>query len=250
MIIKEERIGGQRLILGDCRTVLPLLQRFDAIVSDPPYLLTSGGKNTGEMKGLFAHDRYDNAGALFAMVGWPEMAAVFRAAAMPDCEVIVMANDRNIADAELAFRAEGFGFHRTLVWDKCSVTPNRWFMQGAEFGLYLWRGRARPINDCAAHPIIKLPQRDVSDHPTEKPVALMRRWIELITAPEFSVLDPFMGSGTTLVACEAAGRSGTGIEIDPHHFATACRRVDEATRQPDMFIAPPAPQPTQEGFDI
>ena len=59
-----------------------------------------------------------------------------------------------------------------------------------------------------------------------------------------------MGSGTTLVACQRLGRHGTGIEIDPEYFAIACKRVDEATRQPDMFIKQPAPAPQQEGFDL
>ena len=54
-----------------------------------------------------------------------------------------------------------------------------------------------------------------------------------------------MGSGTTLVACQRLGRMGTGVEIDPEYFEVACRRVDEATRQPDLFVAPLA-APTQE----
>jgi len=57
-----------------------------------------------------------------------------------------------------------------------------------------------------------------------------------------------MGSGTTLVACQRMGRHGTGIELDPDYFEIACKRVDEATRQPDMFIAAPKPQPTQEAL--
>ena len=64
-----------------------------------------------------------------------------------------------------------------------------------------------------------------------------------------TILDPFMGSGTTLVACQKLGRRGTGIEIDPDYFEIACKRVDEATRQPDLFIAP-APRPEQTAFDM
>ena len=60
----------------------------------------------------------------------------------------------------------------------------------------------------------------------------------------------FMGSGTTLVACQRMGRNGTGIELDPDYFDIACRRVDEATRQPDMFVSTPAPQPVQQGMDL
>jgi len=64
-----------------------------------------------------------------------------------------------------------------------------------------------------------------------------------------TILDPFMGSGTTLVACQKLGRYGIGIEIDPDYFEIACRRVDEAARQPDLFIEP-APKPQQEAMDL
>jgi len=62
-----------------------------------------------------------------------------------------------------------------------------------------------------------------------------------------TILDPFMGSGTTLVACAKMGRAGIGIEQDPGYFEIACRRVEEAYRQPDMFVPKPS-APAQEGF--
>jgi DNA modification methylase len=74
----------------------------------------------------------------------------------------------------------------------------------------------------------------------------------VVTDPPYGIiLDPFMGSGTTLVACQRLGRHGIGIELDPEYFDIACRRVDQATRQPDLFIAPPAkPAPAQEGLAL
>jgi site-specific DNA-methyltransferase (adenine-specific)/modification methylase len=85
-------------------------------------------------------------------------------------------------------------------------------------------------------------------HPTQKPVALME-WCLGFLPDAKTILDPFMGSGTTLVACQKMGRAGTGIELDPDYFEIACKRVDEATRQPDLFIEP-TPKPIQEGFDL
>ena len=63
-----------------------------------------------------------------------------------------------------------------------------------------------------------------------------------------TILDPFMGSGTTLVACQRMGRYGTGIEIDPNYFDIACRRVDEVARQPDLLI--PQSRPVPEPADL
>ena len=87
------------------------------------------------------------------------------------------------------------------------------------------------------------------DHPTQKPVALME-WCLGFLPDAKTILDPFMGSGTTLVACQRMGRHGTGIELDPDYFDIACRRVDEAARQPDLLIPETRPQPVQGGFDM
>jgi hypothetical protein len=87
--------------------------------------------------------------------------------------------------------------------------------------------------------------RDGRHHPTQKPVALME-WCLGFLPDAKTILDPFMGSGTTLVACQRMGRHGTGIELDPDYFDIACRRVEEAARQPDLFIAPKPEAPKQE----
>ena len=69
--------------------------------------------------------------------------------------------------------------------------------------------------------------------------------VKLFTNFGESVIDPFMGSGTTGVACVKLGRKFIGIELDPTYFDIACKRIEEAYRQPDMFIAPP-PKPVQD----
>jgi len=77
-------------------------------------------------------------------------------------------------------------------------------------------------------------------HPSQKPVELMRWSIEMI-GPAETILDPFMGSGTTGVAAVKLGRKFIGIEIEPKYFDIACRRISEALKQPDFFVEPPAP---------
>ena len=86
-------------------------------------------------------------------------------------------------------------------------------------------------------------------HPTQKPVALME-WCLGFLPDAKTILDPFMGSGTTLVACQRIGRQGTGIELDRDYFDIACRRVDEAARQPDLLIPVTRTAPVQQGLDL
>ena len=81
-------------------------------------------------------------------------------------------------------------------------------------------------------------------HQTGKPVDLM---VDVVSVRKEwkTILDPFMGSGTTGIACVKAGRTFIGIEMDRSYYEIACRRITEAMNQPDMFVTPPAPEPEQ-----
>jgi DNA modification methylase len=83
---------------------------------------------------------------------------------------------------------------------------------------------------------------EYAGHPTQKPIDLMQWLIEKTTG---TILDPFMGSGTTGVACVKLGRRFIGIEIEPKYFDIACRRIEAAYKQPDLFVQDPAPKPVQ-----
>lgn len=242
-IVRDITIGPCRLIEGDVRNVLPELDaRAQLCLSDVPYRMTSGGQSTGEMGGCFAHDAYDNSGELFDMVDWAEMAPLIHGALADDAEAIIMTSDREEGAARTAFMGGGFKFHRLLVWDKITATPNRWYMPNCEFALYLYKGRARRINDPSSKALIRCPQKDVSHHylnadvpkadrrahATEKPVALMEFWMGNSTNVGDLVIDPFMGSGSTIVAAARTGRAAIGIEKDPKWFDVACARVAEA----------------------
>jgi site-specific DNA-methyltransferase (adenine-specific)/modification methylase len=234
MILKEERIGGQRLILGDCLQVMPMLGRFDACVTDPPYGIgydASAAKNSNTQFGkAFA------AKTQYRATSWDSKTC-----------------DQEVAFAvALAQKAIVFGgnYYQLgpssgwLVWDKeingnfadCELAWSN-IDQPARLLRHMWNGGIRKGQE-AKH-----------GHPTQKPVALMEWCLGFLPNAQ-TILDPFMGSGTTLVACQRMGRNGTGIELDPDYFAIACKRVDEASRQPDLLIDPPKPQPVQEGFDL
>ena len=97
--------------------------------------------------------------------------------------------------------------------------------------------------------VFRYPSPSGIGHPTSKPVALMRDLCEIIGGQ--TILDPFMGSGTTLVACAKLGRKGIGIELDPDYFDIACERVRKAYDQPDFFVSSPGvPPAVQEDMGL
>ena len=237
--MRIETIGAATLYLGDCRDVLPGLGKVDCIVSDLPYLLECGGnKETPlSMGGKFARGRYDNSGAIIPVdIEFSEVMPL-----LADCMVsghaYFMVNNRHVANVENAALAAGFRFHNWLVWDKSTGTPNRWYMKNCEFTLFVFRGAAKYINDCGSRQLIKCPNVIGGEHETQKPVPLMEHYIGNSTQRDEIVLDPFMGSGTTGVAAVQMGRRFIGIERDPGYFDIACRRIEQAQRQGDMFIS-------------
>ena len=216
-ILKEERIGGQRLILGDCREIICGLTT-QAIVTDPPYGL--GKRMQGGTWGAKDH----NSGFL----KWDLSAPDWLPEAIGQTPAIVWGGNY------LPFPPS----RCWLMWNKVNAVPTMADFEQA------WTNLDRPSKR------MDLPVGRVEyGHPTQKPLALME-WCLGFLPDAKTILDPFMGSGTTLVACQRMGRQGTGIELDPDYFAIACRRVDEAARQPDLLMPETLPQPTQEAMDL
>jgi len=226
--MREEVIGDCRLILGDCREVLPTLGKVDAVVTDPPYGIgyspAGGGRGWSAKTFVGANlvigdDRPFNPNFLLSF------------------NIVVMWGANHYAD-QLPPRDSW------LVWDKrvpglvndfadCEMA---WCSFGgpARVIRHLWNGAFRASE-----------KNTRRVHPTQKPVAVMRWCIEQLPADARTILDPFMGSGTTGVACVKLGRKFIGIEIEPKYFDIACRRIEAAYAQPDLFVQPPAPAPTQ-----
>ncbi|GGA64751.1 DNA-methyltransferase [Pelagibacterium lentulum] len=235
---RKEVIGGCTLYLGDAMEILPSLDPADLCVSDVPYALTTGGvsKSSKTMSGIFAAHNYANDGQLImATVPFPEMMAAIYGALKSDADCYVMANDKNVHPLTDAALKAGFQFHNLLAWDKITPTPNRWYMKNLEFTLYLWKGRARTINNPSAKQLIRGGVSKITSHPTEKPVPVMAEYVGNSSQRGDVVLDPFMGSASTGVAAVQLGRNFTGIEIDPTFFDMACERIRAAYKAPDMW---------------
>jgi DNA modification methylase len=211
---RKEIIGDCTLYLGDCLDVMPTLGKMDACVTDPPYGIGIASNPVRQK-----HSKKD----------WDACAV---GSAHLDCIRAVTA-EQIIWGGNYFDLPPSRGF---LVWDK---------KQPENFSLAMCE-QAWWSKDTNAKVFTKSVLGYDKHHPTQKPVALMEWCLGFLLNAE-SILDPFMGSGTTLVACAKLGRKGIGIELDPDYFDIACKRVEQAYSKLDMFIAPPA-KPKQEAL--
>ena len=245
---------------GDCLEVMRSIANnsIDLVATDCPYKIVSGGcrkipkDGERETSGILTHRHKDNkrtdwvdavrTGKMFAnndieFKDWlPDVYRILK----DKSHCYIMVNSRNLAELQKQSEKVGFKFQNLLMWDKGNVTPNRWYMQGFECILMLRKGGAKNINNLGSSNILKVPNIiGNKTHPTEKPIDLMRILIENSTQPNEIVLDPFMGSGSTMIACLNTNRKGIGIELDKHYFDVATKRIDEhkATLSGGFFIA-------------
>jgi site-specific DNA-methyltransferase (adenine-specific) len=230
--MRVEHIGDATLYCADCREVLPTLGKVDAVISDPPYGI---GYVHGDGGGRLARSTSFNR---IAVVGDDQP---FDPSKFIHFPTVVLWGANHYAD-KLPSSA---GW---LIWDKrdgvcsndqadCEIAwTNR--KTPARVIRHLWNG------------MLKASERgEIRVHPTQKPIAVMEWCLQQVTRAGETILDPFMGSGTTGVAAIKLGRKFIGIEIDPGYFDIACRRIEQATRQPDLFISHPAP-PVQDALDL
>ena len=224
-----EKIGDCTLYLADCRDVIPDLQQCDALVTDPPYGLGEGGKmgNPKRRSKLANADRYGD-------FTWDDVRAddeVYLAQQMTNHQIIWGGNYYNLGPARCY-----------LVWNKlnsgdfadCELAWTNLDQAVRKIDL-LWNG------------MIRAEKHIERVHPTQKPVGVMQFCLDQLPENTRTVFDPFMGSGTTGVACIQSGKSFIGIERDPSYFEMACQRIKDAFDQPQLFTVE-QPQPKQEAL--
>ena len=257
-IIREERIGDCRLIQGDCLEVMPELGPVDHVFTDPPYEASLHASKNALRGPVRVDSGPDLKGLNFEAID--EIRADVIASAQEICGgwFVAFCTIEGVAKWADAINDSQMKYKRACIWVKPDSTPQlngQGPAQGAECFVTAWcgvghakwnAGGKRGVYRHTVNP----PDRH-GGHPTEKPWRLFSELLQDFTSEGDTILDPFMGSGTTLVACAKLGRRGIGIELDPDYFDIACKRVEEAYRQPDLFIEQPKPAPpTQEGFDL
>lgn len=217
-----------QLYNDDCLKVLKNIpdNSIDLVLTDPPYLVISGGKpkHKGQPSGMLSK----NDGKIFEyndikFEDWiPEAYRVLK-----DCsQCYIMTNVLNIERCLRVCRENGFGLHNILVWEKQNCTPNRWYMKNCEYVLFLRKGSAKSINNKGSKTVHQF--NNIIGHKlheTEKPVDLMKYYISNSSNVGDTVLDMFMGAGSTGVAAKELGRNFIGIEIDKKYYDIAEERL-------------------------
>jgi len=211
---RKEVIGDCTLYLGDCREILPELGVFETIVTDPPYGMNYRSRQEKWKQVKIANDDTTDSLAWicakeaihskYVFCRWDGLLAV----PTPNSCITWVKNNWTIGDVrhEHARQTEMILFY----------AGKQHFFPGT-----------RPCD------VVTCPKTQNEYHPTEKPLALMRTICGWTSG---TVVDPFMGSGTTGVASVALRRRFIGIEINPNYFEVACKRITEASRQLDLFV--------------
>ena len=232
-MIRCEHIGDATLYLGDCREILPTLSGVDAVVTDPPYGIgEAAGKNASRSKPM----------RTFKALGSTIYARDYGVASWDNFAITedLMAAVCRAARWSVIFGGNYYSLPPTscwLVWDKMNGASDFADCELAWTNLpkavrqirFMWNGMLRANSEPRG------------DHPTQKPIGVMGWCIQQLPDGCRTILDPFMGSGTTGVACARLGLRFIGIEIEPRYFDIACWRIEQAHRKRDLFIRQPAP---------
>jgi site-specific DNA-methyltransferase (adenine-specific) len=212
-MVEPVTIGRAQLWLGDCRDILPTLAKVDAVVTDPPYGL--GNKWQGGNAASKGKWKLSDGGANMAWDDAPvEMVTDLPALA---AHTIIWGGNYYPLPPRRGW----------LLWDKI---VRQWTSGHAEMA---WTTLDQPVR--AFNYALGELASEGKVHPTQKPEPLMR-WCLSFLPDAQTILDPFMGSGTTGVAAVQMGRIFIGIEREPKYFDIACKRIEDAQRQGDMFV--------------
>ena len=227
-----EQFGNIKLYNGDCLEVMKDITdgSVDLIVTDPPYRTISGGKKSTKWKsGYSTSVLSENDGKIFEHndinhLDWlKESYRVLK----NNSHIYIMTNLLNLFTIQQLAERVGFKTHNLLIWEKNNANANRWYMKNCEYVLFMRKGNAKTINNPSSKTVHKFNNIIGNKlHPTEKPVELMELYILNSSKEGETVLDPFIGSGSTGVAAVNLNRKFIGIELDNNYFEIAKEKIN------------------------
>lgn len=218
---------------GDCLELMKDIpdKSIDLIVTDPPYKTITGGDSNGansiRPKGMLQGNRklfkFQNQ---IKISEWlPELYRV----AKNESHIYIFSNAINLKEMLIESEDVGFKLHNLLVWEKNNCTPSQYYMKNCEYVLFLRKGKAKWINNIGYSKTVHAFNNIIGNknHPTEKPIDLLEFYINNSSNVNDIVLDPFMGSGSTGIACKNLNRKFIGIELDDTYFKIAKERIEQ-----------------------
>ena len=216
-----------KLYNDDCLNVLKDVDdnSIDLVVTDPPYEVITGGRNggvKGKPSGILTENKQLMKSIPKADLWLNECFRVMK----DGTHIYIMTNTLNLTNYLNIINDVGFKLHNLLVWNKNNTTPNRWYMKNCEYVIFARKGFAKSINNPSSQTVHNFDNIiGNKQHPTEKPVDLMKLYVENSSQVGDTVLDPFMGVGSTGVACKELGRNFIGVELDKQYFHIAESRI-------------------------
>lgn len=201
---------------------------IDLIVTDPPYTGTPHG--TSGLHGNFNTKLYEK-GTVFehCNIDIAECAKELYRISKDTTHCYVMTTNLHLIEYYNAFSGAGFTFCKNLIWHKNNKIATQQYMNSYEYIMFFRKGSHKCINKPSTPDVLQVTNVRNRLHPTEKPVDLMKILIENSSNKGDTVLDPFMGVGSTGIACLQLQRNFVGMEIDPKYFNIAKERLNTTT---------------------
>jgi len=220
----------------DCLEGMRLIddKSIDLIVTDPPYKVTTKG-NAGNSGGMM-RKKLSMKGKIFEYndikpIDYiPEFYRVLK----DGSHCYIMTNHVNLQEILNTATNCGFKFIKSLIWNKGNKIMGHYYMSQFEYILFFRKGKGKKINNCGTSDILDIPNKKLKDekgnnlHDTEKPVELMKILVENSSQEKEIVLDPFIGIGTTAIACINTNRNYIGFEIDERYYKIAEKRINDS----------------------
>ena len=204
---------------------------IDLLITDPPYPTTKRGGH-GNSGGMCKTDIF-NKGKVFEHNNikpqqyMPEFYRILK----DGSHCYIMSNQVNLYEMLTVAKETGFHFIKSLIWNKGNKIMGQAYMSQFEYILFLRKGKFKKINNCGTSDILNVPNKKTKDengknlHDTEKPIELMKILIENSSQEGELVLDPFMGVGSTAIACINSNRKYIGFELDKTYWETSNTRL-------------------------
>ena len=210
---------------------------IDLVVTDPPYKTTSRG-NAGNSGGMLQKEinlkgKVFNHNNISPKDYIPEFYRILK----DGSHFYIMTNHVNLQEILNICTENGFHFIKSLIWNKGNKIMGQFYMSQFEYILFFRKGTGKKINHCGTADILDVPNKKTKDrngnniHDTEKPIKLMKIFIENSSQEGDLVLEPFVGSGSTLLACKELKRNFIGFELDKHYCDIATKRISNHHEQ-------------------